>query len=209
MGFLEGIEFLKQGFKQKSTVGAVWPSSRALSKAMAEPLFVDRTGPMRLLEVGAGVGPFTAEIVSRMEPWDELDVVELNPDFCARLAERFGAHAAVHIHQESILEYRSEQPYDHIVSGLPLANFPADMVEAIYHRFFDLLRPGGTFVMFEHILGREALSTFGAPAARQRIRRVMEYEKALAPLEVRRKDILLNVPPARVRVRKRPMALTG
>lgn len=209
MSWIAGIEFLAQGFRQRSSVGAIWPSSRALSRAMVQPVFEDRAGPLRVLEVGAGMGPFTAELVARMEPWDHLDVVELNGDFCARLRERFGLHAQVSIHEVSILEYTSEAPYDRIVSGLPLANFQADMVEAIYRRYFDLLRPGGTFVMFEHILGREALSTFGVPSARRRIRRVMEYERALEPLEVETHNVLLNVPPARVRVRRRPMQLTG
>lgn len=209
MELAEGIEFLKQGFKHKASVGAVWPSSKALSRAMVAPVFAERTGPLRILEVGAGMGPFTEEIFRQMGPWDELDVVELNPEFCQRLAERYGAHAQIHIRQVSILEYTSDKPFDHIVSGLPLANFPAETVEAIYRRYFDLLRPGGTFVMFEHILGREALSTFGVPAARRRIRRVMEFERALEPLEVDRKNVILNVPPARVRVRRRPLALTG
>lgn len=209
MGWIEGIEFLTHGFRKRTSVGAIWPSSKALSRAMVAPVFADRAGPIRVLEVGAGMGPFTSELVARMEPWDHLDVVELNADFCARLQQRFGSHAQVRIHQVSILEYTTEQPYDHIVSGLPLANFPADVVEAIYHQYFDLLRPGGTFIMFEHLLGREALSTFGAPSARRRIRRVMEYERALEPLEVGTHNVLLNVPPARVRVRRRPLQLTG
>jgi len=209
MDLRDGFEFLKQGFTQRTTVGAVWPSSKGLSRAMARPAFADRQGPLHLLEVGAGVGPFTAELVARMEPEDRLDVVELNPEFCNKLRDRFGTHPQISIHEKSILDFGGDVVYDHIVSGLPLANFNPDIVEAIYRKFFELLRPGGTFIMFEHILGREALSTLGTPANKQRIRRVMEFEKQLQPLEVGRTNILFNVPPARVRIRRRPALLTG
>lgn len=208
MSLREGITFLKQGFKQRSAVGALWPSSKALCRAMAEPVFADQPGPLRILEVGAGVGPVTREIVSRMRSGDHLDIVELNPAFCGELRGRFGGLVDIDVHEVSILDYQPPAAYNHIVSGLPLANFPSDMVEAIYHRYFDLLMPGGTFVMFQYHFGREALSMFGKGSDRRRIRRVMEYEKQLQGFEVQHEDILLNVPPARVRVRRRPPELT-
>ena len=174
---------------------------------MVEPVFssVHRGGPLRVLEIGAGVGPVTDELVVRMLPGDRLDVVELNPEFCAVLRERFaGAQVQPEIHQVSILEFNPGIRYHHIVSGLPLANFPAAMVEKIYASIFSLLEPNGTFVMFEHVLGRELLNTFTTGPARRRIERILSIEEAMEPLVVERRTIPLNMPPARVLVRKHP-----
>src|SRR5688572_28298204 len=106
MGLLDGIQFLQQSFKHKSAVGAVWPSSKALCRAMAEPVFRNDERPLRILEVGAGTGPVTNELVARLETGDSLDCVELNPEFCVTLRKRF-ADAPIRptVHEVSILDY--------------------------------------------------------------------------------------------------------
>lgn len=210
MAITDALQFLGQSFKHKATVGAVWPSSKNLARAMVKPVFTDRYGPIRVLEVGAGVGPVTEELVARLAPGDHLDVVELNHDFCETLRRRFDGHDfAPTVYEASILEFEARFPYHHIVSGLPLANFPAEMVERIYHKFFDLLLPGGTFVMFEHIGLRNALAALTVGDTRRRVRRIVEFEKRLHTLEVANEAVPFNVPPARVRVRRRPHLLAA
>lgn len=202
------LRFLAQSFKNSGTVGAVWPSSKGLSRAMVAPIFSHHNGPLRILEVGAGVGPFTAELVERLLPGDHLDVVELNPDFCTVLRTRFiGAVVEPTIHEVSILDFDPGIRYHHVLSGLPLANFPSEMVEAIYNRMFDLLEPNGTLIMFQHVLGRQVLRAFGAPSQRDRARRIMEIEERLNPLLIDKTTIMLNMPPAQVLVRRRPHRL--
>lgn len=205
---LDSLKFLGQSFRNGSSVGAVWPSSKGLCEAMVRPVVGGAAGPLRVLEVGAGVGPVTAELVGRLLPGDRVDVVELNPEFCATLRARFAAAAPVapSIHEADILRFKPGVRYHHIVSGLPLANFPAELSEAIYGRFFELLEPDGTLIMFHHILGREALRLFGMPTGRRRAKRLMEIEQQLAPLVVGSHTVMLNVPPARVLVRRHPDA---
>lgn len=172
---------------------------------MVEPVVCGCSGPLRILEVGPGVGPVTAELVERLLPGDTLDVVELDPQFCRILEGRFaGAPLQPVVHNVSILAYEPPYRYHHIVSGLPLANFPAEMVEKIYAQLFRLLEPDGTLVMFQHIGGREVLRTFGGPKDRRRALQISEIEDRLRPLVVEERNVVLNVPPARVVVRKRP-----
>ncbi len=176
---------------------------------MVRPVFssVHRDGPLRVLEIGAGVGPVTEELVARLLPGDRLDVVELNPEFCTVLRQRFaGAGVEPAVHQVSILDFAPGIRYHHIVSGLPLANFPSEMVENIYARIFELLEFNGSFVMFEHVMGRELLNTFTTGQARQRIERILQIEEALEPLVLGRTTVPLNMPPARVLVRRHPGA---
>lgn len=80
------------------------------------------------------------------------------------------------------------------------------MVEKIYARIFELLEPQGTFVMFEHVMGRELMNTFTTGQSRERIGKIIEIEQSLQPLVVERRTVPLNVPPARVLVRRHPGA---
>jgi phospholipid N-methyltransferase len=203
---LDGLKFLKQSFRNGASVGAIWPSSKGLCEAMVRPVVDGAAGPLRVLEVGAGVGPVTSVLLQRLLPQDRLDVVELNPAFCDTLHKRFDGASPVapSIHNVDVLKFEPGVRYHHIVSGLPLANFPAELSEAIYERFFDLLEPDGTLIMFHHLLGREALRFFGTPKNRVRARRLMELEEALEPLVVGSHTVVMNMPPARVLVRRRP-----
>ncbi len=205
---LDGLKFFTQSLRNGNAVGAVWPSSKGLCEAMVRPVIGGAAGPLRVLEVGAGVGPVTHELLQRLLPGDTLDVVELNPEFCATLHARFDGAAPLEprIHNADILTFDAGIRYNHIVSGLPLANFPAELSQAIYNRFFELLEPDGTLIMFHHIFGREALRLFGLPKDRRRAKQLMEIEQGLAPLVVGSHTVMLNMPPARVLVRRRPGA---
>src|SRR5436190_17067909 len=91
--FADQRVFLKQFWKQYRTTGAIWPSGRSLSRALAR--FVrEGNGPRRILEVGPGTGAVTAEIIRGMKPDDRLELVELNDDFVAHLRTRFADEPA-------------------------------------------------------------------------------------------------------------------
>lgn len=209
MNFRDGLKFFQENLRQSNSVGAVWPSSPALSATMAEPIFRERAGasegedkPLRILEVGAGLGPVSELLIPQLRPGDTYDIVELNPTFCEHLRVRFAGTPA-RIHEMSILDWQ-EEPYDRVVSGLPLANFPADVVAQIYRTFFRLMKPDAFFVMFEYLVIRQALAVATLGEERKRVRRILDIEHALLPLQREQIDIYLNVPPARVRVRGRP-----
>ena len=153
-------------------VGAVWPSSPALCATMAEPILRNRPDrPLRILEVGAGLGPVTEILLPQIREGDTYDIVELNPRFCAHLRERFSGTPAT-IHELSILDWKADS-YDRIVSGLPLANFPAEVVEEIYRTFFRLMHKDAFFVMFEYLVIRQALAVATLGAERKRVRRIL------------------------------------
>lgn len=47
------------------------------------------------------------------------------------------------------------EPYDFIISGLPLNNFAPDEVETLLGEFIGHLRPGGVFSYFEYLYIRD------------------------------------------------------
>jgi phosphatidylethanolamine/phosphatidyl-N-methylethanolamine N-methyltransferase len=199
-----GLQFLLQGLRNGAATGAVWPSGRPLVDAMVAPALRRRgDAGLRILEVGAGVGPISTELGRRMRPDDHLDVAELNPTFCATLRSVLGHLPNVRVHEGDVLHYDAE-PYDHVVSALPIANFPAATARAVYVRLLGLLRPGGTLVSFQHVGLRRLVAATAPRDQRARMHAIARMERALAPLVVERRLVARNLPPSWVIVRRRP-----
>ena len=203
MSIGEHIEFFRQYRRRFQTTGAVAPSSRFLARALARPL-QQHSAPCRVLEVGPGTGAVTRRIVMLLKPDDWLDLVELNETFVAVLNHRF-EHDPVfrrvsersQIYQVPIQEYRAAQSYDYIVSGLPLNNFPPELVREIFGVFFRLLAPGGVLSYFEYMYMRPFRKAVSNRDGRARLRELegvlREY---LGRHRFRRDWVFVNFPPA-------------
>ena len=199
-------DFFWQFRERFETTGAIAPSSRFLAHAITRPMR-SASGPRRILEVGPGTGAFTRAIARSMEPCDRLDLVELNASFVEILNERFSSEGAfqrvaerAQIHSCPIETYKADEPYDFIVSGLPLNNFSVAMVEAIYATLFRLLRPGGTLSYFEYMFVRPIKRQIVSRVERERLNGLDEIaNRHYSKNNGRRQWIFLNLPPAWVR----------
>jgi len=160
--------------------------------------------PRRLLEVGPGTGVVTDAILRRLGPSDTLDLVELNDRFVAALRQRLADDEAwrpwagqVRIHHMPVEQLAVDEPYDAMVSGLPLNNFPVAVVESILAHLERLAAPGGTLSFFEYVAVRKIKAL---AAGREERRRLAGVEAALAAAsrgrEFDRDCVLANVPPA-------------
>ncbi len=214
------------------TTGAVAPSGRALSRALAyyvrgsgkgsgrgdRHLLPERPSgyfaqkvPVsfsgrRILEVGPGTGAVTRHIVAAMRPDDRLTLVEHNGEFVARLRERFDRESLfqqvadrVTIHHAGVEELPEDEPYDVVVSGLPLNNFSVEFVEQVLAKLERLMAPGGTLSFFEYIAIRRAKALVSGRAQRERLQGIAAaIDRVLAENEIRRDRVWVNVPPAYV-----------
>ena len=197
--------FLGEFRRNFRTTGAVLPSGRRLSKALAHFVQNAENGaPRRILEVGPGTGAVTRQIIAALKPKDRLDLVELNESFVDCLRDRFQsdpefqpAAARSQVLHCSIEELPADTTYDVIVSGLPLNNFAADDVRNILDMLVRLLRPGGTLSFFEYIAVRRFKGLISGPTERQRLQAIGQLMNGLLTgHEVRRDWIWPNVPPA-------------
>ncbi len=137
--------FLRHGRQ----IASVAPSSRAMARAVAAG--INWAEVRHLVELGAGTGPITAELVRHLRPQSRLLVIELDPVLCGRLRARF-AHIpnleVIHgdaARLEGYLAERGIRQIDHVLSGLPLPSFPPPLREEILQAAARLLAPGGTF----------------------------------------------------------------
>lgn len=191
------------------TTGAFAPSGRSLAKALCRYVrghgcAVDHDGPRRVLEVGPGTGAVTSQLVCSLGDTDQFDMVELNEQFVRRLNQRFAEEASFRAVAERsrVLHQPLEtlpvnEPYDLIVSGLPLNNFTVETVENLLDALMRLLRPGGTLSFFEYIAIRNVRSIVSGQAEKVRLRGISQaLGKLLKEHEIRRDWVWPNLPPA-------------
>ena len=197
--------FLAEFRRNFRTTGAVLPSGRRLSNALAH--FVrdgSSAGPRRILEVGPGTGAVTRQLVRHLRPGDRLDMVELNRSFVDCLNDRFRTDAAfqpaagrARVLHCPVEDLPSDAPYDVIVSGLPLNNFAVAEVEHLLGILQRLAAPRATLSFFEYMAIRGFKATVSGRAERTRLRGIAQaVGRLLEDYEIRRDWIWPNVPPA-------------
>jgi phospholipid N-methyltransferase len=185
------------------STGAVLPSGPRLCRALARHV-AGNGQPRRLMEVGPGTGVVTGEIIARMAPQDTLDIVELNDNFVAALRERLqvdehwrSAAPRIQIHHLPVEQFRPSEPFDCIISGLPLNNFPVDVVRSILAHLQGVARDGATLSFFEYVAVRKAKSMFCSREERQRLTGIGQaLDEACEKWQFDQECILANVPPA-------------
>ena len=199
MGFRERLIFYWEFLRDTPRVGSVTPSSKHLARSMTSELG-RRDIAARILEVGAGTGSCTREILRKMRGDDTLDIYEVNPRFAQHLRERVlrgNGNGNVMVHEKDVLSMTPGNKYHYIVSGLPMNNLSPDRVRATMETFLGSLVPGGTLSFFEYIGSRPLQSLIVGREGRRRLREVGEIlDEFLEQLEVRRDSVLVNIPPA-------------
>lgn len=196
----EQIAFFRQFLADFSVTGAIAPSSAALARALSQEC-AKQQGPKRVLEVGAGTGAVTAELVKYIQPGDQLVVCEINPTFAAYLRKRFGREPAFQaiagqsrVYEGSILDLPPEQKFDFIISSLPFNAFPPEFVAAIFAHYQALLKPGGVLSYYEYIGGRTLQQLFATGETSQRLREFLERQQRTYAFH--RDQVIGNLPPA-------------
>src|SRR5262245_22708221 len=121
-------KFLKHG----TSIATFAPSSKFLARSICSG--IDYKNARCIVELGAGTGPITVELMKRIQPQTKLMIVELDPDFCNRLREKFPKADIVEgdaAHLDDLLKARGINEVDHVISGLPLPSFPAELRNSI------------------------------------------------------------------------------
>jgi phospholipid N-methyltransferase len=145
----QNLSFVGQWLKKPLQTGAIMPSGKELAALIVRDV-VSEQG--RVIEFGGGTGAFTKALLDHGVPADQLEVVELNPDFAKNLRKRF---PAVRIIETNAAELEGEMlgpqaSYAFVVSGLPLLSIPKPIREAILAQAFRLLRPEGAMFQFSY-----------------------------------------------------------
>jgi phospholipid N-methyltransferase len=185
---------LIQHIKSIRTSGTILPSSGFLVRRLVG--CVDFANARDIVELGAGTGCVTRELLRRMRPDARLISLEINPAFveeCRRSIRdpRLTLREACATTLPAVLEREGLEGVDAVVSSLPLSLMDDDVVDRILDVSCASLRPHGRFVQYQYSLRNQ-------PRMRQR------YGDVAVGFT------LLNVPPAFVyRCSRHPVGESG
>jgi phospholipid N-methyltransferase len=159
---VSGATFLREFLKDPVMLGAVAPSGPELARTVVEAADL-RPGQL-VVELGAGTGPMTAEIL-RQRPEGPFVALEPNPQLAAALRARF---PQVRVEERFAHELPAilavmdpERRADRVVSSLPWAIWSPERQEEALGAVLAILAPAGRMVTFAY-LHSQAL-----PAARR------------------------------------------
>ncbi len=170
------MDFVSEFFKEWKQVGAISPSSTFLVNDMLDE--VDFRKARIIVELGAGSGSFTKEILRRMDGDAKFFVFEINQAFYSRLSRiKDSRLKVIHDSAENILKYIPAQNVDYVISGIPLSNLKKEDKKNIIRSSLKTLKKNGLFLQFQYF--PESLSL------------LKQFFK-----EVKLKFTFLNTPPA-------------
>lgn len=138
-------KFLRHGIK----IASIWPSSKALSKATIQRVDFDKAKV--IVELGAGTGPITNQVIRRLKPHTTFLAIERDADFARILRERFSNLPNVEIiHADvrdlgALLEARKITSVDYFLSGLPTPSLPPEVRQDLLASVRKYLAPHGHY----------------------------------------------------------------
>ena len=203
--YRERLAFWRQFQHQFASTGAIQPSSRFLAHAMTEPLRGQRpAGGVRIVEMGPGTGAVTRGIVDAMQPQDQLDCFELNPEFADYLRERVASDPAfaagrprIRIHTGDASRAQIDEAADFVICSVPLNNLSVEAVASILDAGRRVLAGKGWFTYFEYVLLPRLHRATAGNRERDRIRAVRALKADFRGDTSSSRLVLLNLPPAR------------
>lgn len=152
----QNILFLKQALKQFRVQGSILPSSKYLSRRVADRVRMKKG--IVVVELGAGTGSFTRCLQDDLPQDGRLLVFEINEVQASYLRKKFVDRRVTIIADDAKnlskhLARLSLDKADYIVSGLPLADFRKQERQTILTEIFRSLKDSGTYIQFQYLLG--------------------------------------------------------
>lgn len=147
--FEDALLFFAKFLRHGTVIASIAPSSSWLARATLTGVPWERASV--ILELGAGTGPITHEIINRKRADAHVIVLERDSDFVRILERRFKGMPGVEIVEgdvrdlRRILEARSIGSVDLVVSGLPVPSFPKELQASFFADIRAVLRPDGSY----------------------------------------------------------------
>lgn len=173
----ERRRFLRSFLTSPRQVGSVVPTSGSAVRAMLGLAPLERAGCV--VEMGAGTGPHTRQILERLGPDARFLAFEIDPALAAGLEGDLPDRRlrVINDSAERVEQYLEGARADVIVSALPFTSLPAGTRQGLLAAASRALAPDGTMLVLQYspFMQRDLERTFAS------------VERRIAPL---------NLPPA-------------
>jgi ornithine lipid N-methyltransferase len=143
--------FMGKFFRHGTRISSVWPSSRWMSRACINR--INWNSARVIVELGAGTGPITREILRRLQPHTLFLAIERDADFVHVLQDRFPQTSSFRILHGDVGDLSAilsaqgvaEGSVDGVVSGLGTPGLPATVKTGMFEAVRRFLNPEGYF----------------------------------------------------------------
>jgi phospholipid N-methyltransferase len=171
------FRFLRAFLANPRQVGAVLPTSRWAVRDMLD--LADLSRADLVVELGAGTGVQTGEVLARLRPNARLVALEIDPALARLLEERFDDPRlqVVCDSAEHLDKHLSGERADVLVCALPFTSLEPGLRRRILDSMPKALAPGGVALVIQY-----------SPLIQSELRRLF--------VSVRRRISVWNVPPA-------------
>ena len=125
-------------------MGAVLPTSRTAVRDMLD--LADVPAADLVVELGAGTGVQTGEILARLRPGARLVAVEIDAKLSALLEKRYAGDDRLQVvtdSAENVAAYLDGQPADVLVSAIPFTSLDGKLRQRILDVLPEMLAPAG------------------------------------------------------------------
>ena len=146
----ERLRFLRAFLAHPRQVGAVLPTSRWAVRDMLD--MADVPGADLVVELGAGTGVSTGEVLARLNPGARLLALEIDPRLARIMEERFPDPRleVVCDSAEHIEKYLKGAKADVLVCALPFTSLEAGLRRRLLDVLPATLAPTGTAVVIQY-----------------------------------------------------------
>jgi len=190
--------FFSESVQSFGVTASLFPSSRHLASALLR--FVDFGRAVRIVELGAGTGPVTSEILRRMRPDASLYAIDVNPVFVTHVRKKLIDRRLVPIVGKAedlgeIIRDVGARSADAIVSCLGLSTMEDDQRRKIISQAARHLDPAGILSQFQYLHASGEPNWFSNVGLRR-----FSEERFLRQYfaKVTSECVIWNLPPAKV-----------
>jgi len=150
----EKLKFFSEFVRAPSMVGSILPTSPRVIDSLLDR--VDWSAARLFVEYGPGVGTFTRPILERLRPDGRLIAIDTSQRFINYLSDLI-ADPRLHLVHGSAADAESVvqaiapgEQADYVLSGLPFSTLPKGVGDAIVGATFRILRPEGSFLVYQY-----------------------------------------------------------
>jgi phospholipid N-methyltransferase len=146
--------FFSESVQSLGVTASLFPSSRYLTSALLK--FIDFKRMVRIVELGAGTGPVTSEILRRMRPDATLYALDVNPVFVTHVRRKLIDRRLVPIVGRAedlgeIIKQLGAHSVDAIISSLGLSTMEDEQRRSILSQAARYLHPMGILSQYQYL----------------------------------------------------------
>ncbi|MBN1092717.1 methyltransferase domain-containing protein [Blastococcus sp. TML/M2B] len=148
---LDPLRFFAAFVANPRQVGAVLPTSRSAVRDMLD--LADVPAADLVVELGAGTGVQTGEILARLRPDARLVAVEIDQKLATALAKRYAGDDRLQVladSAENVAAHLDGRRADVLVSALPFTSLDGELRRRILDELPRLLGPRGVMVVIQY-----------------------------------------------------------